>query len=88
MNEPLLGMFFFLEDSQQISFHRVRLSASCPTPNMEEQGASLKGQFLMLGCLPYTKFRLFATTDLFVVIYLTIRHQLRLYSIVFEEERN
>jgi hypothetical protein len=33
---PLLGSFS-LEDSQQIPFYRVRLSASRPTPNLEDQ---------------------------------------------------
>jgi hypothetical protein len=27
--------------SEQFSFHGVRLSASCPTPNLEDQGISL-----------------------------------------------
>jgi hypothetical protein len=32
-------MIFFLEDSQQISFYRVRLSASRPTPILEDQAS-------------------------------------------------
>jgi hypothetical protein len=35
---PLLGLFF-IEDSQQISFYKVRLSASHPTPNLEDQAS-------------------------------------------------
>jgi hypothetical protein len=37
-NEPWpLLEFISLQDSQQISFYRVRLSASRPTPNLEDQ---------------------------------------------------
>jgi hypothetical protein len=35
---PLLG-FFSLEDSQQISFYSVRLSASRPAPNLDDQAS-------------------------------------------------